>query len=92
MPVEKREQILVKFAVILLTHGVHDFAIEVIEAAAQSGLMPAQLAGELRTAIESSVDRSILYFLKCSAGVVFAAFLYGCAWPIRETAKELLFI
>ena len=41
VPVEKREQILVKFAVILLTHGVHDFAIEVIEAAAQSGLMPA---------------------------------------------------
>ncbi len=87
-PVEKREELLVKFVVILLSYGAHDFAMEVIEAAVQSCLVPEDLAGELRKAVESSMDRSMLYFLKCFAGVLFAASLYACAWPIPRARQR----
>ena len=59
---QERELTMTRFVVILACHRAHDFAVEVLQAAAAADLVPASLA----TALERVVRQSAT----CSAGLV----------------------
>jgi FkbM family methyltransferase len=88
MPAPNRSEALVKFVVILLNHGVHDFAMEVIEAALRGGMVSADLAAELKGAVISSVDGAAVYLLKSFGGVLFAVALFVITLPAGTARRQ----
>jgi len=72
----KRTPLLTRFVLILLCHGVHDYAIEVIDAAAAAQFVPESTRQTLRSSVQASADTSPAYFFKLGAGVLVA--LAGC--------------
>ena len=72
----ERTSLLTRFVLILLCHGIHDYAIEVIDAAATAQLVPESHRQTLRASVFASADTSLAYFLKLGAGVLIA--LGGC--------------
>src|SRR5690606_16797095 len=57
---DAREGVLTRWVVILLSFGVQDYAVELVEAAAEAGLVRRECASDLRHAAEASVDRSAM--------------------------------
>jgi FkbM family methyltransferase len=78
---QERDAALARFVLMLLCHGVHDYAVEVVEAAEVANLVTSSFAASLKAAVINSADRSILYFLWSSVGLSFALSAYLVCWP-----------
>lgn len=63
---------LAKYVVILLRHGVHDYAVELIDAAVAERLVPVAFGDSLRNSVRNSMDTSAWYFIKGFLGVCFS--------------------
>lgn len=68
----EKEPLLARYLVILLSHGVHDYAWELIEAAAKAGHLSPGAAAGWKDSVKRSTDRSVFYFLWQFVGVNFA--------------------
>ena len=82
LPGDERESALVRFVVLLLCHGVHDYAVEVVEAAEAARLVSTSLAASIKEAVIKSADTSIGYFVWSSVGMAFALAVYLGCWLI----------
>jgi FkbM family methyltransferase len=82
LPGEERDSVLIRFVVLLLCHGVHDYAIEVVEAAEGAKFVSPSLASSLKAAVIKSADTSVGYFLWSSVGMGFALVIYLGCWLI----------
>ena len=86
-----RQGLLAKMTAILLVHGAHDYAVELVDTAAERKLVTAEWASELRAGILKSVDGSGLFVLKSFAGVVFAVGIYLLAFPLKSARQRATF-
>ena len=77
---QDRETTMARFVLILLCHGVHDYALELIEAAEAAGFVTKSYAASLKTSVSKSTERSVHYFVWSSVGLSFALFVYLCCW------------
>ena len=91
LPGEERDSVLVRFVVLLLCHGVHDYAIEVIEAAEAAKLVTQPFASCLKTAVTKSADTSIGYFLWSLVGLGFALLVYLGCWLIPSARLRAMY-
>jgi FkbM family methyltransferase len=80
----KRNSTLLHFTLILLSFGVHDYAVEILEAAKKADFASADLINQLEDAVRASVDRSSLFLLKSFAGMVFGAGIYVLTLPVSS--------
>ena len=80
---------LVKFLVILLGYGLHDYAIEIIEAVSEENLLSKELTQEFKQAVYASVVSPIVYGLSCLSGIVTTSILYLLALPIAPLRRRL---
>lgn len=86
-----RLAIISKLIAILLVHGVHDFAVEIIDEAAKRRLLPDNLLEELKGAVLRSVDRSVFYLVKCFGGLLFAMGVFVLAFPLKTARQRATF-
>lgn len=91
LPGAERDAFLVRFVVLLLCHGVHDYAIEVVQAADEAKLVSPSLAATVRAAIIESADTSIVYFLWSSVGMGFALLVYLGCWLIPSARLRAMY-
>jgi len=85
-----RDQQVAKFVTLLLCHNIHDFAIEIIEAAAKANLSPA-VAAQLRQSVENSMTRSPLHVLWLAVGVGYALTLLAASLPFSGLRTRAMF-
>jgi FkbM family methyltransferase len=71
-----------RFVVILLCHGIHDYAIELVEAATAAGLLDAADANSLKNSIIASTDQSIWHLAWSSCGLAFALAIFLLCLPL----------
>jgi FkbM family methyltransferase len=76
LPEKEREPLLARYLVILLSHGVHDYAWELIEAVEQAGHITASAVQDWKESVKSSAHRSAFYFLWQFVGVNFALLVW----------------
>lgn len=76
LPGSEREPLLARYLLILLSHGVHDYAWELIEAAAKVGHISPSAAAGWKDSVKRSTDRSVFYFLWQLVGVSFALLVW----------------
>lgn len=69
-PPAERAALLTRFLVILLCHGVHDYAFELIEAVVAARLISEAEAEKLRHIVKKSTDTSGFYFFKLTLGLL----------------------
>ena len=91
LPSEERGSALVRFVVLLLCHGVHDYAIEVVEAAEGAKLVTASFASGVKDAVTKSADTSIVYFLRSSVGLAFSLVVYVVCWPVPSARLRAMY-
>lgn len=80
---------VVKFLVILLGYGLHDYAIEVIESVADENLISQKTSQELKDAVYASVVSPVTYCLACFAGISTISILYLLALPAPPLRRRL---
>jgi FkbM family methyltransferase len=78
---EVRAAMLTRYVVILLCHGVHDYAIELIESAVAGGFVDRSIATTLAEIVKKSADTSPFYFAKLAIGFVIACAGWVVALP-----------
>ena len=96
----EKEADFVKFIIILLAYGAHDYAMELVDAAAQAKIVPAETIADVRKAVKASVANPFLSFLSCIFSVLFGFLMYLVSLPIRPVReiaykflkKRLLFL
>ena len=91
LPSEERAPALVRFVVLLLCHGVHDYAIEVVEAAEAAKLVSPSFASSMKESVTKSADTSVSYFLRSSVGLVFALVVYVVCWPVPSARLRAMY-
>jgi hypothetical protein len=79
---KEREALLVRFVVLLLCHGIHDYAIEVLEAAETAKLVTPAFASSVKAAVVQSADTSAGYFLWSAVGLALSLAVYLGCWLI----------
>ncbi len=90
---EERDIFLIHFVTILLAHGCHDYAIEIIENTKQSRLANESTIVECDKTVRQSADTSKFVILWLSLGAVFASIVYILFYlfkPARNHAKFYL--
>jgi FkbM family methyltransferase len=91
LPSEERDAALVRFVVLLLCHGVHDYAIEVVDAAAGAKLVSPALAASVKAAVAKSADTSIGYFLWSAVGMGFSLAVYLGCWLVPSARLRAMY-
>lgn len=79
---EERTGLLTKFLVILLAYGIHDYAIEIIDAVSSEKIITDEFSQELRQVVYTSVISPFAYMLRCLSGVSVITILYCLTFPI----------
>ena len=88
---EHQKAALAKFVVILVRHGVHDYAWDIVEAARAAGRIPREFADSLQALVKNSMDTSAWYFVKAVFGVVFALLILVASCPLAEPRKRAVY-
>ncbi len=81
-PEKDRESLLVRFVVILLCHGVHDYAVEIVDAARAKGSISDSFAQSVKTSVIKSADRSVFYFVWSFVGLLFSLAVFLVCLPV----------
>jgi FkbM family methyltransferase len=89
VPQNDRVDMAVKFIVLLLAYGCHDYAIEIIDAVSKAKLVPQDIITELRRATLSSVDSSFLFILLWPPLILFILVLYVLSLPSKAARSRL---
>ena len=85
--------LLVKYLVILLAYGTHDYAIEIIDEVLSQNLISEATANNLKESVINSVISPVSYFIRHLVGTLLAATLYLIFLPlgfIRKRAAKYL--
>lgn len=85
---ENQTPVLIKFIVILLSYGCHDYAIETIEAALKADLVSETIAQDLKQAVLSSTISPKSYVCRGFLGITFAMFLYLLSLPSHSLRQR----
>ncbi|MBU1026761.1 MAG: FkbM family methyltransferase, partial [Candidatus Margulisbacteria bacterium] len=88
LPDERKIVELVKFVVLLLSYGLHDYAVEIVDSISKLGFVPVKIIDQVKQSIKSSVDNVFSAFLKRSLAVLFAFFVYLLLLPLKSTRGE----
>lgn len=86
---EAKLVLLVKFIVILLGYGIHDYAIEVIDAVTEVGIISEDISQELKQSVFDSVTPTVAYCLRCLFGIGVTTSFYLLAFPIAPLRRRL---
>jgi FkbM family methyltransferase len=84
---EQRRVALTRFVLLLLCHRVHDFALEVVEAALAERLLTREAGDTLGQTIDRSARHRSGFCIKTLAGVALAASVYVAAFPMAKSRK-----
>jgi FkbM family methyltransferase len=84
----KREGLLVKFIALLLVHGYHDYAVQIVAEAAEAGHCTAGLRGELDASIAASVVHPRAFLLRAWTATLIAGALRIVALPLGTAARR----
>lgn len=86
---KQKTELLVKYLVILLAYGVHDYAIEVVDDVFSQSLISETSAQAFKKAIMSSIINPISYFLRHLAVIFLAGILYLIFLPLSFIRKRV---
>jgi FkbM family methyltransferase len=86
---DKQLSLLVKFLVILLGYGLHDYAIEVIDAVFDLEIISEAIAQELKQAVYASITSPVVYGFRCFSGIAVTTVLYLLMLPIAPLRRRL---
>lgn len=84
----ERPALLAKFVVVLLSFGVHDYAVELIETALQEQHISTEAAHGLNLTVQKSIDGSPLFVVKSFAGVLFAGAIWLVSLPLAGARQR----
>ena len=87
----RRELEVTRFLTILLAHGVHDFAVEIIDHAQRVKLIPSETVADFRTAVQNSLEDSPLYLLESFAGSLFSLAILLVSLPVPAARERAIF-
>lgn len=87
----RQKAVVAKFVVMLVRHGVHDYAWDMVEAARVAGRIPREFAEALQALVKNSMDTSAWYFIKAVLGVVFALLIFVASCPLAEPRKRAVY-
>jgi len=89
----ERDGLLVKFVALLLVHGYHDYAAQIVSEAVAAGYCPQSLRVELDASIAASVAHPRAFLLRAWAATLIAGALRIIALPfgraVRGQMREL---
>jgi FkbM family methyltransferase len=88
-PQELQFSIIVKFLVICLGYGLHDYAIEVIAAVEDEKIIGEDVAQELKQSIVKSVVSPVTYGLRCLSGIGVTSMLYVLGLPFPPLRRRV---
>ena len=86
---ESQFSLLVKFVVILLGYGLHDYAIEIITAVQDQKMISEESAEDLQQAVYTSVVPAITYCLSCLSGIGITSLVYLLSLPVSPLRKRV---
>lgn len=84
---KEREAETVKFVVLLLSYGAHDYAMEIVSSVFERGLISSEIAEELKRATRSSVDNRFFDCIRRTIAVLFALSCYIILLPVKPARK-----
>lgn len=87
-PEAKREGLLVKFVALLLVHGYHDYAAQIVAEAAATGYCPPGLHQEFDASITASVAHPRAFLLRAWTATLLASALRVVALPLGGAARR----
>ena len=87
-PESAREGLLVKFIALLLVHGYHDFAEQIVAEAATAGHCPPALKTEFEHSIIASVGYPSAFLLRAWTATLLAGALRLAAAPLGVSARR----
>jgi len=87
-PEAAREGLLIKFIALLLVHGCHDFAAQIVAEAAAAGHCPAPLRAEFDRSIAASIAHPRAFLLRAWTATLLSAALRLIAAPLGATARR----
>lgn len=88
-PSEERFNTLVKFLVILLSYGFHDFAYEIIDVSKAEFSLSGEIVRELKHVVNSSILSPLPYSLKCITTIFALSLLFLISSPIPSFRKRV---
>ena len=87
-PESAREGLLVKIVALLLVHGYHDYAAQIVAQAAAAGYCPAGLKAEFDASIAASVAHPRAFLLRAWTATLIAGLLRLVAVPFGRAARR----
>lgn len=88
---DNREVLIVHFMTILLAHGCHDYAMEILEAAKNTNLLEESFLKECDQTIRQSTDTSKLTIVWLFFGALFSMIIYVLFFPIKPARNHAKF-
>ena len=88
---KEREAFLAKFIIILLSHRVHDYAIEIIEEAARQQFIAETFSVTLKQMVRSSAGGMTSWLLNALGGVLLASLIYLVSFPSKHARRSATF-
>lgn len=76
-----REGLVLRHVVLLLVHGHHDTALDLVADARASGLCNPALAAEMEQALRASARGPALLAVRCALAILLAGLMAAVAWP-----------
>lgn len=84
---DAKEAILMKFVAVLLVYGCHDYAVEVVDHIAESGLVKVAVCDDLRSAILASSRGPGGFVLRGLLAAALASVIFLLALPFGSRAR-----
>jgi FkbM family methyltransferase len=84
----RRESVLVKIVALLLVHGYHDFAVQIVEQAVAAGYCSADLAIECDLSISASVAHPRNFLLRAWTATLLACLLRVITFPLGSAVRR----
>jgi FkbM family methyltransferase len=85
---ESREILLTKYVALLLVHGYHDFAAQIVEEVAAAALCPKALYDDLKASVADSIAHPRAFLTRAWIATLLAIGLRLAASPFGATARR----
>jgi FkbM family methyltransferase len=82
-----REGLVLRHVVLLLVHGHHDTALDLVVDAHGSGLCGPALAAEMEQALRASARGPVLLAVRCAVAIALAGVMAAVAWPFGKRMR-----
>ena len=91
LPGKERAGVLAKMVVLLVKHRIYDYSVELIQHAAASGVVEAEISQALEESVRRSARLPFSYFPRLVTATILAAFIFCLALPSKEARRWATF-